>query len=590
MSVTNSIDKEQYAGNGVTTVFSFPALFYDNSHLTVISTTGGVDTTLVISVDYTVTGVGNPAGGSVTCTVAPAVGTTLTIQRSVPLTQLNVFIANGDFPSATVEESVDLLTMQSQQAQEQLNRALSFPISEPLTTPNEVPAQAARAGQVLGFGASGEPIATNVLGTWRGNWATATLYNMRDFFRDTATNKVYVVLLQHTSTTIAADLAANKIAVLMDDSADAFDTNQVATASGTNSYTAALVPALTSLINKMQIVITFTNANTTACTLDMGPGAVSLRDNQGAALASGAIKAGMTMPLIYNAGSTQWRMTGMTTVSVTPVDGSVTPAKLSETTQKVLFNYGIATRSAGSPEPYALPLSPAITSYVDGMQVRFVPSANNAVAAPTLNVNSVGAKTLAKWSREGTNAVVNLAIGDLSTALDHIAQYDSVSDKFIVLNPAIREVMPFIKVVDSKASNTAAGGSVSSAANTYATRTLNTIVTDTHSLASLASNAVTIPAGTWKFKARAPAYNSNAHRIRLFNNTDSTAIEYSPTTFSNGSETDAVVEGVFSITTAKAIVVQQWWNTGVATNGQGTVVNDGSPEIYTTLILEQIKP
>lgn len=45
----------------------------------------------------------------------------------------------------------------------------------------------------------------------RGNWVTATPYAVLDFFRDTTTNKLYSVLIAHTSTSVAADLAASKI-------------------------------------------------------------------------------------------------------------------------------------------------------------------------------------------------------------------------------------------------------------------------------------------------------------------------------------------------------------------------------------------
>lgn len=52
---------------------------------------------------------------------------------------------------------------------------------------------------------------------WRGDWATATAYVYtpgvrRDVFRDAATGDVYMVLQSHTSTTLAADAGAGRIA------------------------------------------------------------------------------------------------------------------------------------------------------------------------------------------------------------------------------------------------------------------------------------------------------------------------------------------------------------------------------------------
>jgi hypothetical protein len=45
----------------------------------------------------------------------------------------------------------------------------------------------------------------------RGDWVTATAYGVLDFFRDVAGNKLYSVLVAHTSTSVAADLAAGKL-------------------------------------------------------------------------------------------------------------------------------------------------------------------------------------------------------------------------------------------------------------------------------------------------------------------------------------------------------------------------------------------
>lgn len=49
----------------------------------------------------------------------------------------------------------------------------------------------------------------------QGDWATATSYAILDFFRDPATNKLYSVLVAHTSTSVAADLAALKLSEML---------------------------------------------------------------------------------------------------------------------------------------------------------------------------------------------------------------------------------------------------------------------------------------------------------------------------------------------------------------------------------------
>ncbi|MFM0326076.1 hypothetical protein [Caballeronia glebae] len=49
--------------------------------------------------------------------------------------------------------------------------------------------------------------------TMRGQWATSTQYNFKDLYVDATSNIVYMVVATHVSSTIAADLAAGRVAV-----------------------------------------------------------------------------------------------------------------------------------------------------------------------------------------------------------------------------------------------------------------------------------------------------------------------------------------------------------------------------------------
>lgn len=83
MSLSSTTNRVAYSGNGSTTVFSFPYLFFANADLKVVTrvTATGVETVKTLDLDYTVTGAENPSGGSVTFGSAPASGTTVTIYR-----------------------------------------------------------------------------------------------------------------------------------------------------------------------------------------------------------------------------------------------------------------------------------------------------------------------------------------------------------------------------------------------------------------------------------------------------------------------------------------------------------------------------
>jgi hypothetical protein len=130
MTVATSTAKSgPYAGSGTTGPFTVGFRFLENAHIQVIRTSStGVDTTLALTTDYTVTGAGG-ASGSVTLVTALAVGQQLTIIRNVPFTQEADYVQNDAFPAESHERALDKLTMQTQQLLEAVNRAAKLPVT-----------------------------------------------------------------------------------------------------------------------------------------------------------------------------------------------------------------------------------------------------------------------------------------------------------------------------------------------------------------------------------------------------------------------------------------------------------------------------
>lgn len=126
MSLETTTNRSEYSGNGVTTVFSFPYYFLANADLIVIlrNNTTGVGVVQTITTNYTVTGAGLEAGGSVTMIVAPPSGYTLIIYRSPAIKQEKDFRENDSMPAEQIEEAYDLLTMITQRLSEQITRGL----------------------------------------------------------------------------------------------------------------------------------------------------------------------------------------------------------------------------------------------------------------------------------------------------------------------------------------------------------------------------------------------------------------------------------------------------------------------------------
>lgn len=149
MTVTASTAKSgPYAGSGTTGPFTVGFRFLENSHLQVIRTSAaGIDTTLTLTTNYTVTGAG-ASSGSVTLVTPLAAGEKLTIVRNVPFTQEADYVQNDAFPAESHERALDKLTMEVQQVGEVAGRALVLPAS---TTGVSPLLPAPEANKVLGW-------------------------------------------------------------------------------------------------------------------------------------------------------------------------------------------------------------------------------------------------------------------------------------------------------------------------------------------------------------------------------------------------------------------------------------------------------
>lgn len=124
LSVTTA--RNDYVGNGATSSYSYTFRITAASDLTVTKRdTAGVETTLALTSDYTVTGVGSGSGGLVTLVAGnlPS-GYALTIRRVLPLTQPTDLRNQGPFLAETHETVFDRLTMIDQQQQDALDRSV----------------------------------------------------------------------------------------------------------------------------------------------------------------------------------------------------------------------------------------------------------------------------------------------------------------------------------------------------------------------------------------------------------------------------------------------------------------------------------
>ncbi len=160
MTIATTTQRSAHTGTGSNDDLAVGFKFYASSDLVVIKrvTATGVETTLTISTHYTVTG-GNGATGTVTVVDGSTDFTTddtWTILRASPQTQTLDLVENDAFPAESVEASLDKLSLQIQDLQEQLNRSLKFPISDLTSLSPEIPSSfdRATADAVMTFNAS----------------------------------------------------------------------------------------------------------------------------------------------------------------------------------------------------------------------------------------------------------------------------------------------------------------------------------------------------------------------------------------------------------------------------------------------------
>lgn len=112
MTVPTTVRSITHPGDGSATQFSYPFKILDEDHLIVtLIASGGGETIQSITTNYSVAGVGVPAGGLVTMVIAPAIGESLRIERTPPIVQLLDLRNQGTFVPENLEDEYDWIIM-----------------------------------------------------------------------------------------------------------------------------------------------------------------------------------------------------------------------------------------------------------------------------------------------------------------------------------------------------------------------------------------------------------------------------------------------------------------------------------------------
>jgi hypothetical protein len=223
------------------------------------------DTLLTITTDYTVT-IASNGTGSITLTATPTGATQIAIVGNRTISRTSDFVTGGDFFANTLNDELDQQTIFAQQNAEGLMRALTAPQTDPTNINMVLPRSTLRANKTLGFDANGNPTLGETLGTNRGNWAASTIYYVRDIVKDTTTNNIWQVLVQHTSTgslPIGTNVDVAKFMLLVDAVA-ASNSAAAAASSATDSANSAIASAASASSAATQASNALTSANNSA--------------------------------------------------------------------------------------------------------------------------------------------------------------------------------------------------------------------------------------------------------------------------------------------------------------------------------------
>jgi len=135
MTVASNVNKSgPYEGDGANTSFTYGFKIFDKSELRVVHTDAdGVETDLVVDVDYTVNNVGSaPPGNTIDYPVSGSPlpsGEYLTIVRDMLFTQAVDLENQGGYYPEVVEKMVDRNVMRLQQLKEAVDRAVKVDVS-----------------------------------------------------------------------------------------------------------------------------------------------------------------------------------------------------------------------------------------------------------------------------------------------------------------------------------------------------------------------------------------------------------------------------------------------------------------------------
>jgi hypothetical protein len=270
MTVSSTTVKKSYNGNGSTAGFTYDFLINSTAELKVIiRSSTGTETVKSLNSHYNISD--SVGSGTVTFTAGniPANGETIILIRDTNLTQGTDYVENDPFPSASHESALDKLTLQIQEVQEELNRAIKLSRTNTMTSTEFTVGSSDRASKILAFDSSGEISVTQELGTYKGTDTTTTTaaYSIRDIVKSSTAGQLNNVYICTAASVIGDTLTDTDHFALLVDAYTAASSATAAAASAADALSSANDAAADLVLTNADVVST--NADVVSTNADV---------------------------------------------------------------------------------------------------------------------------------------------------------------------------------------------------------------------------------------------------------------------------------------------------------------------------------
>ncbi len=284
-------------------------------------------------------------------------------------------------------------------------------------------------------------------------------------------------------------------------------------------------------------------------------------------------------------------------VTGNPVIDDGTIATIEGNLATVFRGLGKLGIDSGATNAYVVTLAAAPSALYAGMDLILMPLNANTGAA-TVNVNGLGALPIQYPSGAalGAGAInagvpVNLTLNAGKTAFvigsNPTVPNATANDQPVALGQQPLLATAYMLVQEQQPSGSEAGTPVQG----NNVRNLNTVIENSISGASLSNKQVTLPAGSYYIRADAPAYQSGAHKLNLYNVSSSAYSIIGTSAWNLGTSTAAQtvsrLSGILTISASTVFQLEHYINLA-NTGGLGIDMGMGQVEIYSEIEIWQL--